>query len=89
MNNDDTTHCSKCAATYRAQFMLNRCGDNTVSLPGSTIPGIAEKFYGSSHYEFTSCRNTHLLTFSGIYLWYICCYLDGRFSDLMEIDDLI
>ena len=85
MKNYDTTHRGKCAAPYRAQLMLNHCGDNTVSLPGSTLPGIAE----TRQNKFTFCRNTHLLTFSGIYLWYICSYLDGRFSDLMEIDDLI
>ena len=40
MKNYDTTNHSNGAATYRTQLMLNRCGDNTVSLPG-----IAETFY--------------------------------------------
>ena len=33
--------------------------------------------------------HTHIFTFSGIYIWYICSYLDNRFHDLMEIYDII
>ena len=77
MKNYDTTHRGKCAAPYRAQLMLNHCGNNTVSLLGST-----ETFYSVK-------INLHFAVIpSGIYLWYICSYIDGRFSDLMEIDDL-
>ena len=80
IENYDTMHRSKCAATYRAQLMSNRCGDNTVSLPG-----IANILVLQRHNKFSSCRNTHLLTFRS----YMFSYLAGSFSDLMELDDRI
>ena len=63
MKNYDTKHGSKCAATYRAQLMLNRCGDNRYRFATENRRNILVL----RHNKLTSCRNTHVLTFSGIY----------------------
>ena len=65
MKNYDTTHRGKCAAPYREQLMLNHCGDKTVLLPGSTLPGIAETFYSVK-------INLHFAVIPSIdFQWYI------------------
>ena len=52
MKNDDTTHRSKCAATFRVQLMLNLSGDNTVSLYSESRGNLLQ-----SPNKFTYCRN--------------------------------